>query len=104
LEDWCPPFSGTDRGLSADLSISAAIAQRFYQQREGGRDLAAAGIIKVVAGEGRAPVFEHADQPAIGELVAEMVLGKERDAEAGDCGGDDHVDIVEHELALDPHP
>jgi hypothetical protein len=36
--------------------------QRFDQQREGGRGLAAGRIIEVIARKRRAPVFKHAPQ------------------------------------------
>jgi aryl-alcohol dehydrogenase-like predicted oxidoreductase len=42
------------------------VAQRFDHQVEGGRGLAPARIVEVIAWEGRAPVGEHTDQPALG--------------------------------------
>ena len=69
-----------DRGGLAALPIS--IPQRVDQQGERRGVLAAAGVVEVVAGEGRAPVLEHADQPAVGDAGRYVVVGQAGEAEA----------------------
>src|SRR4051794_1612997 len=50
-------------------------AQRLDQQAERRRVLAAARVVEVVAGEGRAPVGEDASQAAVGEVWIHLFLG-----------------------------
>ena len=65
--------------------------------------LAAARIVEVVAGKGRAPVVEHAHQTAVGEVGCDLVLGDVGEAEAGQRGARAHGKRVENELAVDAH-
>jgi hypothetical protein len=78
-------------------------AQRLDQQAERRRVLAAARVVEVVAGEGRAPVGEDANQAAVGEVGVHLVLGQVGEAEAGQHGVQTQGEVGEHELALDPH-
>ena len=49
------------------------MAQRIDQQGEGSRRLPTARIIEVVAGIGRAPVLEHADETALGRCGSRTI-------------------------------
>jgi hypothetical protein len=40
----------------------------------------------MVAGERSRPILQHAHQPSVGEGGADLVLGEESEAEAGDRG------------------
>ena len=61
-----------------------SVAQRVDEEREGRGRLAAARIVEMVAGEGRAPVAEHPHQPPVGEMRRHDILGHVGEAEAGE--------------------
>lgn len=60
---------------TCDPIRSAPIPQRLHQQSEGRRGLPPARVIEVVARKRRAPIVEHLDQLALGELRAHPILG-----------------------------
>lgn len=43
--------------------------------------LAAAGVVEAVAGEGRTPVLQHADQPSFFDVGHELFLGQKGDTD-----------------------
>lgn len=72
-----------------------------HQQDERGRELAAAWIAEVVAGEGRAPVVEHPHQASVRQKLAHSILEHERQAQAVDRRIQDQPAVTQGELALD---
>src|SRR4030095_5330094 len=81
---------------------SAPMTQRLDHQGEGRRRLAAARIVKVVAGEGWAPVGQHADEPSVGEMRLHHVIRHVCQSEAGEGRVEPQAQAVEHPLSLDP--
>src|SRR4051812_14995916 len=63
------------------LPSSPSVAQRIDQHGEGGRGLAAAWVIEMVAREGWAPIGEHPDEPSRVEMRLHLVLGQVGHAE-----------------------
>ena len=62
--------------------------------------LAAAGIVDEEAVEGRAPVFQHADQPAIGKRRAHIILEDKGEPGAVDRRLGDQMVLVEDQRPL----
>jgi hypothetical protein len=58
----------------------------------------------MVAREGQAPVGEHADEPAIGEMGPHLSLRQICQTEPIQGSTQDQGDAVERELPFDPHP
>ena len=71
---------------------------------KGRRGLAAARVVEMVAGIRRAPVRQHPDEPAVGDVACHAVLGQVGQAEAGQRRVQHRAAFVEGELALDPDP
>ena len=97
IENGCYDFT---KVFTDDLT---PVAKRFDKQAECGRRLPTAGVIEVIAREGRAPIGEHPDQPPIGQLCSHLVFRQIGEPESGHHGVHPERHGVEHQLPFDPH-
>lgn len=61
-----------------------------------------AWIIEVIARIGRAPVFQHPDQAAVGNVLGYLVFERVHQTQAIDCGMQEHLVVVENNRSIDP--
>ena len=66
------------------MLLQIPVPQCFHKKPERRGKLAAAGI-EVVAVQGLAPIFQHTNKGAVGDLSRYMILDHECDPLAGDC-------------------
>src|SRR5690242_18580083 len=85
----------------------AALARSVTKSLEQGREcrggLPAARLIKMIAGEGRAPVFLGTDQCASAALLRHIILGKQYPPESDPRPAYYQLRLVGRELHVDPH-
>jgi len=55
----------------------------------------------VVAGEGRTPIVQHSDQPAVGDHRRDLVVEDAGKTQPRYRSAQDHRDVVEHQLSVD---
>src|SRR3954467_5761915 len=75
------------------------VSQSVDQETKSKRVLAAARIIKVIAGKRRTPLSQHSYQCAGGEVILNLIDWKRRKAMAGAYSLADQAGRVEGELA-----
>src|SRR6185312_17457086 len=79
----------------------SALADHLDERPQARRQLATARIVEVEAGEGRAPVLEHADEATAGERRRDQALERQSEADAVEGGADHQLRLAEGHRAVD---
>jgi hypothetical protein len=66
-----------------ELAGLRSISQRIYQYGKGGRRLTAARVVEVITWKGRAPIFQHPDEPSVSDVRLDLMLWKIGKPQAG---------------------
>src|SRR5919108_2401174 len=99
--EYAPSFSQSRPIRSTGLSRSVRLqAKRFDQSRECGRLLSSTRVMKKVAGERRAPIFEHAHECAVGEVWGCMLLECKRQTHAIDRCANHDVRVIDDQWPI----
>src|SRR3954449_3639183 len=79
------------------------VAQGIHQQGKSRRWLAATWVVEVIARPGRTPIVKHPQEAPPVEMGRREVLGDIGKAETIQGGVEDFEDVVQDDLAVDPH-
>lgn len=80
-----------------------ALAQCHDHQGEGGRRLAAAGIIEVIPRKGRTPVGQNTHQVPGGDIRLHLILRQVGQSKPCERGVQAQSNVIEDKLSLDMH-
>src|SRR5690242_19156678 len=81
---------------------STLVAKRFEQEGEGRCVLSPAWIIEVIAREWRAPIFQHADQSSVGNVLGNLTFEGVDQPQSTKRSVYQHLVVVADDRSADP--
>ena len=92
-------YSSTNAKTGAQNPHS--LTKSVNQSRQGGGLLSPARVIKEESGERLAPIVQHADERATREMLTDLVLSHESEANAVKGGTDHNLHVIHDERTVD---